>query len=208
MNTTKDIVEVVLTGGPVSGKSESLPYLRDALSAKGYRVLTCLELATMLFSNGVSDINDIAAHERSIYAATQRFLIQTQVALREEYRRYAASFPGPVIIIYDRAELDAAAYLDEDEFEDIMTQAGYSREALRDTYDAVIHLDVFDSEEALGSNSARREKDIAEARRANERVWDAWCGHPYHYRVPCSVNFEDKIQDILRAIEETIARKS
>jgi thymidylate kinase len=48
----KDVVCVVLTGGPCGGKSSSLKCLKDVLEGKGYRVMTMPEVPTLLMSNG------------------------------------------------------------------------------------------------------------------------------------------------------------
>jgi predicted ATPase len=205
------VAEVVLTGGPGSGKTASLLFLSASLSSRGYRILICPELATMIYTGGVPDIGRIAQEERPLYVATQGIMfVEMQRAMREYYRRYADCFSGPVVIIYDRAELDAAAYLSEEEFASVLERMGMSRAELRDSYDVVIHLDSVAGslEDVLSGNVGRRESSTQEALAADVRTWEAWEGHPRHHRIESHVSFDVKLARVLTVIAETIAEKT
>lgn len=205
------VAEIVLTGGPASGKSGSLLFLSASLASRGYRVLICPELATMVYTGGVSDIGRIAAENRSLYVDTQGIMfVEMQRAMRDHYRRYAESFDEPVLVIYDRAEMDAAAYLTDEEFAFVLERFGRTREELRDSYDAVIHLRTAAGSpfSDLSGNVGRREASDEEAVAADERTWLAWQGHPHHHLIESHFSFDVKLAQVLTVIAETIARKS
>jgi predicted ATPase len=205
------VAEVVLTGGPAGGKTASLPFISASLASRGYRVLLVPEQATALYTGGVPDVARISQEERPLYVALQGIMfLEAQRSLREHYQRLAAFFQQPVIIIYDRGELDVRAYLTEEEFAGVLERSGYTVEELRDSYDAVIHLataagDLFSD---LSGNRGRREDSTDEAVAADERTWEAWSGHPHHYRIDSNVSLDVKLVQALSVIAETIARKT
>jgi predicted ATPase len=202
------LAEIALTGGPGGGKTLSLDFLAQELRARGYRVLVCPEIATMIYTGGVADVGDLAANQRKRYVATEAFLNTQQKAMREEYRLYADGFEEPVVIIYDRGELDCAAYLTPAEHRAMLRRHGLKRRELRDAYDAVIHLKtaagtVYGD---LSNNPGRRESSDAEALEADDRTLAVWKGHPHHYVIEAAQNFSDKLAAVMAAIDETLAR--
>lgn len=78
--------------------------------------------------------------------------------------------------------MDGAAYTNEDVWQAILDETGWSTIQLRDRrYEAVIHLmtaaegaeDFYTSE-----NNAARYESLEEARRIDKRLINAWVGHP------------------------------
>lgn len=196
--------EIVLTGGPASGKTSLLPFLRLALNNLGWRVLCCPEMATILYDNGLEDVGRIASEDRPLYIETQTFLIKAQGAMRAEYISYARHFSEPVLIIYDRAEMDAAAYLTKSEFQEVFnTHFSQSIAQLRDSYGAVIHLDTSPFAD-LSSSTARREETMDVALQANERTWEAWMGHPRHFRIQSDESLDQKREKTIEVLAKAI----
>jgi thymidylate kinase len=201
--------EIVLTGGPCSGKTYSLPFLRAELNTRGYRVLVVPEIASRLYTGGVGDVAEIAASRRQLYVATQRTMIELYQAERRIYRRYADEFTDePVVILYDRAELDGAAYLSEEEFAQATAEVGARLEDFL-SYDAVIHLRTAAGTPYadLGNNAGRRELNTEEAVCADERTLAAWQGHPHLYVVDAESSFGVKLEKIVGNIERTLKRR-
>lgn len=46
--------KIVLTGGACAGKTESLKYIKDYFTIKGYNVYTVSEMATILIPGGIT----------------------------------------------------------------------------------------------------------------------------------------------------------
>lgn len=207
-NRTGLVAEIVLTGGPCSGKTYSLPFLRAELNARGYRVLVVPEIASQIYTGGVSDVADIAANRRELYVATQRTFIELYMAERRIYRRYADEFAEPVVILYDRAELDGAAYLTDEEFAQAAAAVGARTEDFL-SYDAVIHLRTAAGTPYadLGNNAGRRELNAEEAIAADERTLAAWQEHPHLYVVDAESSFGIKLEKIVGHIERTLKRR-
>jgi predicted ATPase len=183
--------EVVLTGGPCAGKTTAMAEVAERLRAEGWRVLVVPEAATMFIEGGVSDIAELAADPVRM-GRFQRALISTQGALRHRYRALAAALGDErCVILYDRAECDAAAYVPSEWFAAALAAEGTSLLEVRDSYDAVVHLrsaavgapDAY----SLESNPARRET-VDEAAALDEATLAAWVGH---HRLTIVGNYDD-----------------
>jgi len=72
------VKSVVITGGPCGGKTTCFPRLTKCLEAKGYRVFTITEAATLFFSSGVTfgDLDD-----DNVRLAFQQSVIDFQMSL-------------------------------------------------------------------------------------------------------------------------------
>lgn len=201
--------EIVLTGGPSAGKTSTLAYLREEVSERGVRVIFRPEVATMLIQGGISDIDHLASEGRDRYFELERTILLLERDMRAHYRRLAAAFaPEPVLIVYDRGQMDVAAYLSEEEFQALLAEHGLTLTDVRDSYDAVIHL----HSAAVGApehyttanNPARREQDVEMAARADERTLKAWLGHPHLWVVESREDFDAKRAEVVRIALHTL----
>lgn len=211
-------VEIVLTGGPGSGKTTGLRHLVDHLTGRGWRVLVVPEAATLLLTGGVADIGHLAATDRSAYLDVQRRLTAMQWGLRDHFRRLAVDLAadgngsgglgegGRTVLLHDRAVLDNAAYMSATEFADVVRDAtGHTPAEAAATYDAVIHLvtaaDGAAEHYTLANNEARTE--TPETAIAMDRaVQNSWLGHP-HFTVignPATGGFDAKLTRLLAAV--------
>lgn len=202
------ITQIVLTGGPCSGKSSSLTRLVEAFSEKSIRCLVVPEAATMIMSGGVGDFFHFAEHQRSEYLRVQNHLIALQDDLRARFVSMAEGFREDCVIIFDRGQMDAAAYTTPEEFQDAMTELGGSLNKWRDSYDAVLHLktaaDGAEEFYTLANNSARQEGDLESARAADQRTLDAWMGHPHLRVIGNEGDFEDKLRRVIQEVEHVL----
>lgn len=199
-------VEIAITGGPCAGKSTALTYLTDHLTQRGWRVLVVPEAATLLISGGLSDIGHLAANERPTYLTVQRHLTRLQSALRQQYLDLAAALGAPkTVLLYDRAEPDNSAYMNDSEFATVLNDAiAMTREQVAARYDAVLHLTTA-ADGALPhyslANNAARSETPEQAIAVDRALQQAWLGHA-HYTVIDNNGrgFDDKLRRTLAAV--------
>lgn len=194
------ITEIVLTGGPCAGKSTALTYLATHLSARGVRVLQVPEVATLFISGGLNDITDIAQGDPELFIKLEHSMIKMQGDFRRRFLEIAAEFPGPTVILYDRAQTDAAAYIGEPQFNEIRAHLGLSLADVRDSYNTVLFLrTAADGAEAAytTANNAARSETPEQARAIDKRTLQAWVGHPHLWIVENETDFQAKLERTL-----------
>lgn len=207
--TGQRVHEIVLTGGPCAGKTTGMDHLAQHLRSTGHRVLVVPEAATMFISGGISDIADIAA-DPARYARFQRALVSTQASLRDRYRSMAAALGDrSVVILYDRAECDAAAYVDPTWFGAVLASDGRSLIETRDSYDAVIHLTsaaVGAEEHYTNANNTARSETLDQARALDAATLAAWVGHPRLAVIANHGTFADKLDRLVTVVESVLGQ--
>jgi predicted ATPase len=198
-----NVTEIVLSGGPCSGKSTSLASLSAKLVEWGYRPLIVPELATTLMSGGLHDLGAIAGRDHAHFLEIEKQMLLMMRAARLQYLALAQTFVQrgeKVVLIYDRAEADVAAYVGPEDFARLCGEAGLSVLDVRDSYDAVIYLvtAAIGAEHAYTTaNNATRRETIEEAREVDLRTRTAWQGHPNLWIVDNSTDFQGKIARVL-----------
>jgi CYTH domain-containing protein/predicted ATPase len=199
------ITEIVLSGGPGSGKTTSLAALFAKLADWGFRPLIMPELATILISNGLADLGDIAVRDQALFREIEIHMLKMMRANRLNYRALAAALVErgeKVVIIYDRAEADVAAYVGPVAFALLCQEAGLSMAEVRDSYDAVIFLvsaAAGTGETYTTANNSARRESAAQARDTDLRTRRAWAGHPHLRVIEATGDFQDKIAHVLAA---------
>lgn len=188
---------IVLTGGPCGGKSTALAKTREWLSERGHTPFIVPEAATHLIQMGL----------RPTHPDFQRHILDLSLH-QENLVTAAANEAGIVcpVIIYDRGVMDQLAYIDQKEFEALLSERGLGPMTARDArYDGVISLQTaaVDAEEfyTLENNAARSESTEL-ARTLDRRTTEAWIGHP-HLRVienrDCA-SFDEKMHKVIREV--------
>lgn len=178
------ISEVVITGGPCSGKTSSLAYLSEKLRDYGFRVFVVPEVSTMLRLGGLHDLMEIEQNDRELYFHTQVEHVLLRRALRERFRALAEGFPPETksVIVHDRGEMDTSSYMTPDEWQQLMEELELSAWDVRDSYASVVHLVTVARDlpqlYTLENNDARQEGSLADAVEADDRTLRAWLGHP------------------------------
>jgi CYTH domain-containing protein/thymidylate kinase len=204
------ITEIVIDGGPCSGKSSSMAALSAKLTDWGFRTLVVPELATTVITGGLADIGTIAARDPGHFRDIEVAMLRMMRANRLGYRALAQTFVDrgeKVVILYDRAEADVAAYVGEAAFTLLCQNAGLSALEVRDSYDAVILLvtAAFGAEAAYTTaNNAARRETLEEAREMDLRTRRAWQGHPHLRVIDNSTDFEGKIARTLAAVARVL----
>lgn len=198
------ITKIVITGGPCSGKTTGMSYLREKLSNLGYRVFVVPETATEIimcgFNPKIADDGEKLRFEERIMRSQ---LFHEDITL--EFAQEVSDRGKKVVILYDRGTMDTRAYMSDSDYRTILQQLSENTTNLRDKrYDAVIHMTTAANGAAafytLANNQARLESDIDAAIASCDRTKEAWVGHPHLRVIDNSTDFEGKIRRVYQEI--------
>ena len=194
MHTTK----IVITGGPCAGKTTAKGKIQKEFSKLGYTVLFISETATELISGGVAPWTLVSNEEY------QKCQISMQKRKEEIYEQAAGKMGAEkVLIICDRGVMDNRAYMNDQEFENVMRALGLHEVEERDQYDAVFHLTTAAKgalEAYTLSNNGARTETPEQAREIDDRLIAAWTGHPHLRVIDNSTSFEGKLSRLVAEI--------
>ena len=180
---------VVLTGGPGAGKTAVLEMLSHEICP---HVVISKEAAGILFAGGFP-----RGHEPAKRRAAQRAIYHVQLELEAMLADSNAA-----VILFDRAIVDGAAYWPGPG--DFWREVGLSREQAIGRYDAVIHMRSPGGQNGYGHQNPLRTETAAEARAIDERILEAWGGHPSRFIVDATPNFPAKAELALALIRAQI----
>ncbi len=177
---------VVLTGGPGAGKTAALEMIRQTF-CRHVRVLP--EAAGVVFTGGFP-----RAFEGPALKAAQRaiFYVQRELEL--------AAQDNAAILLCDRGTVDGLAYWPGPE--DFWSVLGTTREQQFAGYDMVIHLRTPSADSGYNRSNPLRVESAAEAAAIDERIFQAWDGHPNRIVVPNAIAFLTKatrVVDLIRS---------
>lgn len=200
--------EIVLTGGPCSGKTSFIDFLKNNLPKHGFRPFFTSEAATMIISGGVPDIGKIQREDFPKYIEIEKIMLSLHLDLRKNFKNLTSLFPGEkTILIHDRGGIDCKAYMPDQYFNAILAEKRLTFHDVRDNYDAAIHLvTAANGAEAFyntTNNPARRETP-EEARIADEKTLRAWIGHPHLKIVDNSTGFDEKLERAFRVFLKAV----
>lgn len=204
----KEIKRIVLTGGPCAGKTTALVRITEYFSNRGYKVFTIPEVPTLYSLGGWSYLTP----NRDLYYEGERAILETQLALEDSFMRLAETCQKPVLIVCDRGTLDISAYISPEMWNDITEKAGTDTNALRNRYDAVLHLvsaaDGAEQYYTTATNAARyeqmNEEGLRIARELDKKVIKAWTGHPHLRVINNNDDFNAKLNRVLKEIAHVI----
>lgn len=195
-----EIKKIVITGGPCAGKTTAMSWIQNTFTKKGYSVLFVPETATELISNGV------APWTCGTNVEYQRCQLNLQVAKERIFEQAARTMPvDKILIVCDRGMLDNKIYMTEDEFRTLLREMGTNEVEMRDQYDAIFHLVTAakgaESAYTTANNQARIET-VEQAAAMDDKILNAWTGHPHLRVIDNSIDFVGKMR---RLIEEIAA---
>ena len=204
----KEIKRIVLTGGPCAGKTTALVRITEYFSNRGYKVFTIPEVPTLFSLGGWSYLTP----NKDLYYEGERAILETQMALEDSFTRLAETCQKPVLIVCDRGTLDISAYISPEMWNDITAKAGTDTNALRNRYDAVLHLvsaaDGAEQYYTTATNAARyeqmNEEGLRIARELDKKVIKAWTGHPHLRVINNNDDFNAKLNRVLKEIAHVI----
>ena len=203
-----EIKEIVLTGGPCAGKTTALVKIVEYFSGMGYKVFTVPEVPTLYSTAGWNYLTP----NRQLYYEGERAILETQLALEDQFVRLAEVCTKPVLIVCDRGALDISAYITPEEWEEITAMAGSDSNQLRERYDAVLHLvsaaDGAEQYYTTATNATRYEKADEEglriARELDKKVINAWSGHSHLRVINNHDDFNAKLNRVIKEISNVL----
>ena len=204
----KEIKRIVLTGGPCAGKTTALVRITEYFSNRGYKVFTIPEVPTLYSLGGWSYLTP----NKDLYYEGERAILETQLALEDWFMRLAETCQKPVLIVCDRGTLDISAYISPEMWNDITAKAGTNTNALRNRYDAMLHLvsaaDGAEQYYTTATNAIRyeqmNEEGLRIARELDKKVIKAWTGHPHLRVINNNDDFNAKLNRVLKEIAHVI----
>ena len=200
--------EIVLTGGPCAGKTTAMAVLSQKLADYGVQVLVCPETASLIAASGVDVLSLVTGPPRPAFEL-QRNILRTQRALRRRFQELAQLYNGPVVILFDRGEMDNAAYIDPETYDALLEEERLTYLDVRDSYDLVLHLvtaaNGAEESYTLANNTARTESP-ERARELDQKTLSAWLGHPRLRIIDNSTDFDTKISRTLQAATQLLGR--
>ena len=203
-----EIKKIVLTGGPCAGKTTALVKITEYFSGFGYKVFNVPEVPTIYSTAGWNYLTP----NRDFYYQGERAILETQLAMEDQFMRLAEVCTKPVLIVCDRGTMDISAYIKPEEWEEITAMAGTNTNELRERYDAVLHLvsaaDGAEQYYTTATNATRYEQANEEglriARELDKKVIKAWTGHPHLRVINNHDDFENKLNRVLKEISKVV----
>lgn len=203
-----EIKKIVLTGGPCAGKTTALVRIIEYFSGMGFKVFTIPEVPTLYSQGGWNYLTP----NRKLYYEGERAILNTQLALEDSFMRLAEVCTKPTVIVCDRGTMDISAYMSPDMWEDITSQAGTDSCALRNRYDAVLHLvsaaDGAEQYYTTATNSTRyeqmNEEGLKIARELDKKVIKAWSAHPHLRVINNHDDFDTKLNRVIMEISNVL----
>lgn len=194
------VKRVVLTGGPCAGKTSVLSELRDRVR-ENVQLLVVPEAATLMITAGNVHVPTLVQDSRA-YLEFQKSVMLLQRGLSESVSLLVREDDfDECLIVHDRGEFDALAYMNGSEFESVFDSVfpGLSASVVADYYDLVVHLrtPVELGYYTIENNTARTESAV-EALECDKRTEQAWASyHSNHHVVEPSEDFSVKVSMVM-----------
>ncbi len=131
----------------------------------------------------------------------QHSVMDMQMSLEDSFERVLRARGRPAVLLCDRGLMDGSAYMSSDDWDKFLNQRNINSADIREgRYNAVFHL-VTAAEGAerfysLDNNAARTET-AEEARNLDHLSSAAWLGHPKHFVIDNTTDFEGKMNKLV-----------
>lgn len=188
----KPVPQIVITGGPASGKTTALEHLRVS-----YPELEFVEeAATYVLSRGFPLPTDERPWTQEWQNELQIAIASQQLQL-EEVAIDSAQLNSKSGIVQDRGLLDGAAYLSGGvrEFEEL---AGLDHQEVLNRYDTVIYLGWLSSNSYETDSNPVRFEDEERARVIARTILESWADHPNLIEVTAQQNRAQEVAELVR----------
>lgn len=183
---------IALVGGPGSGKTKTLNYIRDnGLDLGLDNVITVSEIAENIIKLNPLLRRDPWELQTAIY--------YTQLGIDETLRSIYNELN--TLLVFDRGLADSKVYL-TDMFHAFAVNNSTSLEEMFSHYDAVYILESAVVAEQYQITDVRTE-DKMRAAELNLRTIDVWTKHPMNYFIGATELPEDKIESVISIIKHT-----
>lgn len=198
------VKKIVLTGGPGSGKTTVLDKIKQVYESQGIKVLIVSETATELINGGISFLDETIS-----LIDFQEMVLRLQLAKEDLVDRVIElSKKEDILVIYDRGTIDNTAYINKEEFEEVLTRLNHVKtfSELLNKYDLVINL-VGREDFYTTANNAARSEGVNEALALGEKTLNSWVGHQRVRIVQPKDTMEEKINEVLNIINDLLDKK-
>jgi CYTH domain-containing protein/predicted ATPase len=194
------LTKIVITGGPSAGKTTAMSWVQNAFTRMGYTVLFVPETATEFITGGV------APWTCGTNLDYQKVQMELQLTKERLFEQAARTMPAEkILIVCDRGAIDNKAYMNDEEFAAVLADCGRTERELLLRYDAVFHLvsAAKGAEEFYTyANNAARYESVSQAVVMDDRLIEAWAGHPHHYVIDNSVELREKLKKLIAQIRD------
>jgi len=197
-NKKHNVNIIVITGGPCAGKSTAQSWIQSEFSKRGYTVLFIKETVTELISTGIG--RDKLYNNKEFQRTILKWQIEKEKLCLEASEKMKNE---KVLIVCDRGSLDGKCYLPTIEFKQLLNELNTNEIELRDNYDAVFHLVTAAkgaSEFYTLENNPCRYETAQEAIINDDKIIDAYTGHPHLRIIDNSTDFKAKMQRLIAEI--------
>lgn len=182
---------VVLTGGPGAGKTAVLELARRNFCE---HISVLPEAASVVFGGGFIRRDTIPAKK-----AAQRAIFRVQ----RELERLVIEEKKSAVILCDRGTLDGWAYWPNSE-EAFWKENETTREKELKRYAAVIHLRTPGASQGYNYRNPVRIETADQAAMIDQRIAEAWKGHPNHQFVESAQEFVAKAAQAIELIRREL----
>lgn len=192
--------KIVLTGGACAGKTESLKYIKDYFTIKGYNVYTVSEMATILIPGGIT-AQKIGGKN------FQELVVNMQLELQKTFEKAVKlSNSTNNLIIFDRCPIDALMFIRKEELDEIVQKLNTSYDEILNSYDGIIHLETVAKRfpELYSYDNEARQEEMNVTIKADNRLIEAYKKHPKRVIVESYKDFNEKIKHVIKGIEQII----
>lgn len=198
------IAEAVITGGGASGKTSSQSRIKRWAVSRPFRVIFVPETASLVINAAAPDIAKIFEQDKDLHGAIERSMFILQMNLRQRALELATAFHEDCLILYDRAEMDVSTYMLPHQFDGILDELGLLVHEVRDKYDFIIHLETSAKRvpQYYGYDNPARWETPQQAIESDDRTLKAWSDHPDLHVLEGREDFEDKMRDLIKILEE------
>jgi predicted ATPase len=180
---------IVLTGGPGAGKTAVLELVRRAFCE---HVAVLPESAGVVFGGGFPRGRDVPRR-----AAAQRAIFYVQRELEA-----VGDLGNPAVVLCDRGTVDALAYWPGPD--DFWQVVGTTLAEQLARYHLVLHLRTPSERNGYDRSNPLRIEAAHEAALIDDRIADAWAGHPRRFVVEAEVDFLTKAERALTILRAEI----
>ncbi|RKP20776.1 hypothetical protein ROZALSC1DRAFT_27769 [Rozella allomycis CSF55] len=173
------------------------------LENMGWKVYKISETSTILLSSGV-EFSTLTKDQQINF---QMSLLKVMITIEDSIMELASSQASRgqnVVVICDRGTMDPSAYVERMDWIHILQQMNMAEAKLRDErYDFVIHMvsAANGAEKFYGNetNSVRSE-NMESAKILDQRILEAWNGHPSLHVIDNSTPFDQKLKKVVETV--------
>jgi len=197
------MLNIVLTGGPSTGKTTVLNSINEYFKELGYKVIVVPETATILINSGIKPCGD-----DSIPGVDFQSIVLESQLKKEELAKKAANIldKDKTIILYDRGALDGYAYVEDDEWERVLKNCNVNKRDLLSRYDAILYLEGSVKFFTKENNTARYESDANVGLEKGKRVLKAYLGHDSLRVIKPRDDIQDKCLEVINIILNMVGK--